>query len=241
MDIIKIFKNAYKQYYCQGENSLYQEKNGFSILYSGINSIYHNYVFIDNIFKDIPLDLNFDAGVFSFLHNKEFVQNISNNISLFGSGGIVIKNTKDNYQPLINNNIKIKSLQNNKNLLDEYILLVSLIRNIGKNNLYEIFNNNTMNENNHIYLAYIDNKAIGFLGATIVDDYAFATESFVLDQYRNAGVLTALAEQAMFDGLEKNIYKYLCLISSQYSLKVAQKQGYKYQMPCNLWKYDSMI
>lgn len=243
MDTWEIFKQAYQEYYCHSNKSAINKNIGIDIYSSGINNYYFNYAFINNYFNnknDLLKSINVDMAFFSFPEKRNEIYDWSSNVKFLGTGRIMTKIlNKFDYSPIISDNFKIVKIKENIDCLNDYVLLLSKIKQCNQDELKNIFNEKyIISSNINMYLAYLNNIPIGALAACIVNDCAFSVDSAIIEEQRNTKVLTSLGEFALQDGIEQKISKYSCLVTSPYTMKLVEKQGYKYDMPCDVWMYN---
>lgn len=242
MNTWEIFKSAYRRYYCQSKKSIIKNNIGIDIYLSGIDNYYFNYAFIDNHFNnhDMLNNLNQNMAIFSFPEKRENISMLLSKNNFLGTGAIMTKNLYEMpYNPQILDNIKIIKINQDMAYLNDYTTLLSKVKKCDKNKLEKIFNKEYIETSNiHMYLGYLGEEPVGALAACIIDDCAFSVDSAIIENHRNEKILTSLGEFAMQDGVEQNIKKYSCLVTSQYTMKLVEKQGYKYDMPCDVWMYN---
>ena len=243
MDTWEIFKKAYKEYYCGSEQSTIKNGSGINLYLSGINNYYLNYAFIDNYFNNknnILNNINESMAIFSFPEKRKEISDSLTNKKFLGTGMIMTNNVYDfSYNPIISDNLRLIKVNENINYLTDYILILSKVKKCNRLELKKIFNKEyILSSNIQMYLAYLNNEPVGALAACIIDGCAFSVDSAIVEEQRNAKVLTSLGEFALQDGIEQKISKYSCLVTSPYTMKLVEKQGYKYDMPCDVWMYN---
>lgn len=236
------FKYAYKEYYCHSSDSKINGGMGIYQCLSEINNYYFNYIFIDNYFSSNknPLeDANKDLVVLSFPEKRKNISQWSDKNKFLGTGAIMTKHSNTYKSIEVSNDINLIKVHKDISYLNDYIVLLSQVKSINKENLSKMFNKDYIKSSNiHMYLAYLNDKPVGALAAVIIDNCAFSVDSAILEEHRNTKILTSLGEFAMQEGIENNISKYSCLVTSQYTMKLVEKQGYVFDMPCDVWIYN---
>lgn len=242
MDTWDKFKYAYEQYFCESDKSRI-DKKGYSLISSGINNYFFNYMFVDseNIKNINPMiNINFNMAIFSLEQSRAVLESWSkkSNIKFLGSGAIMTKNIEDDsYEKKQIEDVSVVNVQENSKYIEDYIKVMSKVKKVSEKDIKEKFIKN--NNNVYTYLGYFNGRPAGVLSAVIVDNSAISVDSAIIEDARSIGVLTALGEQALTDGIEKGIKSYSSIVTSPYTMKLVERQGYKFETICDVWVYSN--
>lgn len=243
MNTLDKFKYAYQKYFCNDKKSRLDIENRYSLMYSGVNNYFFNYMFIHNDIQESNpfLNIDFDTAIFSFNNSTKVMEYWSSksNLKFLGRGAIMTKTFHDDsYIKKEITDISVVQVKNNKKYLEDYFKVMSSVKNINEKEIKENFTIKINdNENIYVYLAYLNNEPVGTLSAIVIDDYAISVDSAIIENSRSVGVLTALGEKAMTDGINKGIKSYSSIVTSPYTMKLVERQGYKFETICDVWVY----
>lgn len=239
------FKQAYKMYYCLSDGAEFISDANMTAIKSGINNFMTNILVVDNYETDSQKDFyknNFSCigALFSFPENREFINSWSENIKFIGTGAIMTKNIKESkYNSEYSSDITVYKIQDNTERLQDYYDVFAKTKDISVEKAKIMLPEKKINKDGlFMYIAYYKGDPAGILAAVSIEGRVYSVDSGVKEEHRNEGILTALGEFGMQEGVEKGMSSYSALVTSPYTMKLIEKQKYSFEMPCDVW-YNS--
>jgi hypothetical protein len=196
--------------------------------------------FSDKDFLENKLDVN--SMIFSKHYlDDEFLN--SKNISYVGQYPFMLREeVPDFYKAPNYDDLEILSVEDYPMVIEDYIKIFSEARGMEKSVVKGFFDIQKLKNNNHFFVAYLSDNPAGIFYAISYEENAFVMEVSIKDQYKNSGILTAMAKAAKESALKKDILNFYSIPTSEFSVKVMTEQGYKVIGSYHVWrKFNDII
>jgi hypothetical protein len=239
----EFFKESLPIYLCQSDKSLYLEENNIIIAKSGVNSVHCNFAVIENQNEEIQKNViskyfDCDGVIFAPEHYKPSVEKWATELGFhyFGKFPIMYKQQEHvHISKKFYDNIKIERVVNGKTLND-FIRVFSETRNINFDDGKKMFPHELSTSIYFCYIAYYLDKPAGIFIAINLGPGAMVADVDVKKEFQNVGLLKFLAEEALYDGIDNNIFYYSALLISQFASNVVTQHGYHTEGYLEAWR-----
>lgn len=235
---MEIVKKSFKEFTENFKGSSFHFRNNVQIMKSNINKISCNFCFLENEILDDDINfikdkLDIDSIIIS---KKQFNLSLDN---IYYIGEIPLMKREeipDFYKAPHYDDIEILSVRDYPMIIKDYVEVFANIRGLEKDYVDSIFNYEGLKNNNHFFVAYLSENPAGIFHAVSYEDNAFIVGTGVKNQYRNSGLLTAMAKYAKESALNLEIYDFYALPTSEFSVRVMNDQGYKMIDSYHIWQ-----
>lgn len=245
MDAADIVKDSFRQHISNFTGASFHIRKNVEIMKSGLNHYSCNFCFVGSELsssdKDFIKDkLNTDAMIFSKHDINDDLLNFKKNYYLGKYPFMLRQEVPDFYKAPNYDDLEILSVEEYPMIIEDYIKIFGDARGIEKDVVKKSFNIERLKNNNHFFVAYLSDNPAGIFYAISHGEDAFVMEVFTKDQYKNSGLLTAMAKTAKEHALKKDVLNFYAIPTSEFSIKVMSDQGYKTIGFYHIWK-SSMI
>lgn len=238
MDIVT---NSFKQFTEIFNGASFHINNNVSIYKSGIDHWSMNFCFVSNYISDIDIDFiqnkfNINGTVFSSSNFNDEILRIEG-LKPLGKFPIMLREeVPDFYKAPTYDDMEILSVSDYPMIFNDFVQVFCEIRGIDKKSFYNKINIDNLTNNNHFFVAYMSDIPVGTFYAISSNEDAFVLDASVKENYRNTGILNAMAKKAKEEALTKEIFNFYSIPTSEFSVRVMNDQGYKLTGTCFLWQ-----
>jgi N-acetylglutamate synthase-like GNAT family acetyltransferase len=235
---VDIVKEAIKQNVENFLESSFHVTKNIEIMKTNINNLSCNFCFINSSPSDQDIDfiknkLNINAIILS----KEYFNLDIDGVSYISEIPLMKREeVPDFYKAPHYDNLEILNVKDYPGAIKDYVEIFAKVRGMEKDDIDKIFNYEGLKDNNHFFVAYLSENPAGFFHAINYGDSAFIMGTGVKNQYRNSGLLTAMAKSAKEYALNIGIYNFYALPTSEFSIRVMNDQGYKNIDSYHVWQ-----
>lgn len=229
MDIVT---QSFKQFTELFTTSSFHMTQNVSIMKTGINHWSMNYCIINGPLenKDIEFIKNkFDVSglLFSTYRILEEVSSIETVYPIAEFPFMLREEVPDFYKAPVYDDMEILSVSEYPLIFEDFIDVFCVTRELKKEEVKSKINIENLKNNNHFFVAYMSDIPVGIFYAISYEDNAFILSASVKENYRNTGILNAMAKKAKEEALKLDIYNFYALPTSEFSVRVMKDQGYK--------------
>lgn len=238
---MEIMANSFKQFTEMFNGASFHINNNVSIYKSGIDHWSMNFCFVSNEIVDSDIDFiknKFDINgiIFSSTNFNEDILKIET-LRPIGKFPIMLREEiPDFYKAPVYDDIEILSVSDYPMIFGDFIDVFSSVRGIEKDYINNKINIDNLKNNNHFFVAYMSDIPVGSFYAISNNEDAFTLDVSVKENYRNTGILNAMAKKAKEEALKKDIFNFYSIPTSEFSVRVMNDQGYKMIGSCFLWQ-----
>jgi hypothetical protein len=247
MDAADIVKDSFRQHISNFTGASFHIRKNVEIMKSGLDHYSCNFCFVGSELsssdKDFIKDkLNTDAIIFSKHNIKDDLSDFKKNYYLGKYPFMLRQEVPDFYKAPNYDDLEILSVEEYPMIIEDYIKIFSESRGMEKDVIKKSFSIERLKNNNHFFVAYLSDNPAGIFYAISYGENAFVMETFIKDQYKNSGLLTAMAKAAKEYALKKNMINFYAIPTSEFSVKVMGEQGYKVIGSYHMWrKFNDII
>jgi len=213
---------------------------------SGIDNVSMNFCFVNNYIEESDINFinnKFDLNGFIFTSNN-FHPDIFliENLTPIGKFTLMMREeVPDFYRAPFYDDIEILSVEEYPMIFTDFIKVFSEVRGLDKEEITKSIDIENLKLNNHFFVAYMSDIPVGTLYAISNEDNAFVIDASVKENYRNTGILNALAKKAKEVVLSKEIFNFYAIPTSDFSLRVMNDMGFQVIDITFLWQKSKMI
>lgn len=146
------------------------------------------------------------------------------------------KESRESYYAPFYDDIEILTVREYPGAFKDFVKVFSEIRGLDESYLMSKINMSSLTTNNFFFVAYISNIPVGIFYAISYGENAFIVEASVKENYRNSGILTAMAKSAKEEAIKHGIYNFYTIPTSDFSIKVINEQGYNKIGSYHIWQ-----
>lgn len=229
---MNIVKDSFKEFTENFIGSSFHMSNNVSIYKSGIDHWSMNFCFINGTVEDKELEFiekKFDVpGTLFSINNKNNDLIDIDSMTFVGDFPFMLREeVPDFYKAPVYDDMEILSVSDYPMSFVDFVEVFCEIRKIDKDKTMNMIKKEQLKNNNHFFVAYMNDSPVGAFHAISHGENAFIMDALVKENYRNTGVLNAMAKKAKEEALRKEIFNFYSIPTSEFSVRVMNDQGYK--------------
>lgn len=213
---------------------------------SGIDNVSMNFCFVKDYIEESDVDFinnKFNINGFIITSNN-FHPDIYlvENLNPIGKFLLMLREeVPDFYRAPFYDDIEILSVEEYPMIFTDFIKVFSEVRGLDEEEVTRSIDIENLKLNNHFFVAYMSDIPVGTLYAISNQDNGFVIDASVKENYRNTGILNAMAKKAKEAVLFKEIFNFYAIPTSDFSLRVMNDMGFRPINVLFLWQKSKMI